>query len=186
MCLQILISSRFQNISKIYLCQLHQKNLLRFKCQKLSSYVTATSSLLSWNLGQIDNNTKIKKHESKEPFVLFFTKSSYISSNIIDKNTRNIYKFIHMPFLYIPYDTLGLCVRCLQNLLQICINYSFSSFLFFPSSLHYQSQTFIAAYKLYILFSHIMSALHTKMLNQFLYFLQFSPIYFVFWKIKQI
>ena len=67
-------------------------------------------------------------------------------------------------------------------LFQICTNYSFSSSIF--------STFFIICLKLSsmliscILFWYIMSTLLTKMLNYFLYFLQFSAISFIFWKIE--
>ena len=42
-----------------------------------------------------------KKYYTKELFILFIlqiTGSSYISTNIIDKNIKNIYKLIQMSF----------------------------------------------------------------------------------------
>ena len=58
-------------------------------------------------------------------------------------------------------------------------------FLFFPFFylFHNLYQNFIILMT-YILFWYIMSTLLTKMMNQFLYFLQFSAIPFIFWKIE--
>ena len=89
------------------------------------------------------------------------------------------------PSIALHYTTQDRNIFC-RSLFQMCTNYSFSSslsllrFIIIINRSINRSQTFFNAFISYILFWYTMSTLLTKMLNQFLYFLQFSDISFVF------
>ena len=61
-------------------------------------------------------------------FILQITGSSYISTNIIDKN-RNIYKLIHMSFLYIGYVIFSPALpdiphKATPHLVEVCFRFA--------------------------------------------------------------
>ena len=68
---------------------------------KIDELLTFQNSLLFLNLGRVEDNGKIKNTlKYKRTFCSFLqiTGGSNISTNIIDKNMRNIHKLIHMSF----------------------------------------------------------------------------------------
>ena len=93
-------------------------------------------------------------------FFLQFTEGSYICTNIIDKNMRNIYKLIHMSFLYTGYDifpTIALhtffFVEFVSDLYKLQL---FFSFLLFASWWLIDLKLFLKRLLSYSLFWYIM------------------------------
>ena len=89
-------------------------------------------------------------------FFLQFTEGSYICTNIIDKNMRNIYKLIHMSFLYIGYDIFP-SIALHTTFCRFCFRFVQTTVILLASLLRFiinWPQTFINAYKLYFVLVH--------------------------------
>ena len=99
-----------------------------------------------------------KTLKSKGTFSSFLqiTEGSYISTNIIDKNMRKIYKLIHMSFLYIGYDIFP-SIALHTTFCRVCFRFVQTTVFLLASLLRFiinWPQTFINAYKLYFVLVH--------------------------------
>ena len=101
---------------------------------------------------------KQKTLKYKRTFCSFLqlTEASCISANIIDKNTRNIYKLIHMSFLHIG-QAIFPSIALYPTFCRICFRFVQTTVFLLASLLRFiinWPQTFTNAYKLYFVLVH--------------------------------